>query len=732
MSNNNSNNASYLPAMFSTPPPMLSNASNWNGFKYPPQRQSPGSPRYRNPLIINGESPRNITSSPSEYSSTSNNTYMSSNVAQAQGPPIFDLPPPPPVNTSTAYAMNTSMQSLASNSFEGNANYQLMYRYANPAQFQYAMNSAHSNPYQLGPSIPFTSSQPPLPPVPPPENPPPPPPPSSMAQSHQALLQNSHYANFHNRIQFSPMFGYQKQNMYKRRYDGDGKKLAKKKKKPLSQVVPQKRDWSLAEARKALEVEKECNKNSKRQGLIIKFPDIELNRDIVSNFHSSIDSVHFQQPSTPRYCFITLRESADPETVIRQLNQIPFGLGYLTAEFKKDREDEQNLQPSDIDPLTLYVGNLAQEITKEDIIKTYPKQKRIDIGYAKKMKYTRYAFVSFYNVDDAVEAFQNTHSAQLYSKSLIVRFRRLHGTVGMPGEPKQNTPRPDSASTTTSTLESVTDSQDHDNSNQWDIDISNWDSEDTESQFKRSESPYTSDEEEQEESSISPLRIPLKREAFESPRTQHGPVPNREKKNIKPPGLPLETNIVPIAEEEDIKPPRSPLKTLFTVGSVDLSYKLHRPISIKEDKELLEVDRAESASERPITHDKNSNNDTKPEISDIKHEGSKLYSNTSYDHLRALHKQLRSAPVKVKIENDIQRDNERSSSNVSNLDRVSEKDRTSPQRNEDIDLTKDKVINSDKEIEKTAEVNTTNDRNTISNWDDIDEPVAVKTEKGKL
>lgn len=70
------------------------------------------------------------------------------------------------------------------------------------------------------------------------------------------------------------------------------------------------------------------------------------------------------------------------------------------------------------------------------MVKAYPKCRRIDIGYAKRMKYTRYAFVTFKSVADSIEAFRKTHSTQMYSKSLIVRFRRLNGTVGMPGESK--------------------------------------------------------------------------------------------------------------------------------------------------------------------------------------------------------------------------------------------------------------------------------------------------------
>ncbi|CAG9813955.1 unnamed protein product [Phaedon cochleariae] len=313
------------------------------------------------------------------------------------------------------------------------------------------------------------------------------------------------------------------------------KKNMRKRKKPLSQNIPQRKDWSVEDAKRALEVEKDCNKRNKRQSLIIKFPDLELNRHIVADFHKSIDSVHFQQPSTPRFCFVTLQDSADPETVIQHLNRIPFGQGYLTAEFKKDREDEINVGPEDIDPLTLYVGNLAQDVTKEDMVKAYPRQKRIDIGYAKKMKYTRYAFVSFKTVDDSIEAFQSTHATQMYSKSLIVRFRRLHGTVGMPGEPKlpHNHPK----DTETHLYTSPPDEK-HPEREQvsapWDIDISRWEEEDSPVKGERASS-YSDD-------------------------------------------------------DMDMKPSVVPLKTRFMPGSVDVAFALHKPkvVLVKSEKDVGE------------------------------------------------------------------------------------------------------------------------------------------------
>lgn len=80
----------------------------------------------------------------------------------------------------------------------------------------------------------------------------------------------------------------------------------KKKKKPLSQNIPSKKEWTLQDAELALGVERECNKRSKNQSLLIKFPDLELNKEIVARFHPAIENVHFQQPSAPRFCFVTL------------------------------------------------------------------------------------------------------------------------------------------------------------------------------------------------------------------------------------------------------------------------------------------------------------------------------------------------------------------------------------------------------------------------------------------
>lgn len=129
----------------------------------------------------------------------------------------------------------------------------------------------------------------------PPPPPPPPPPGPSTSTFNNNYTPGGHRNYYYNKRKTQPDLDYLK------------KMNNKKKKKPLSQNIPQRKDWSVYDAKKAIEVEKEFNKRNRSISLIIKFPDTELNRDIVARFHPSIDTVHFQQPSTPRFCFVTLK-----------------------------------------------------------------------------------------------------------------------------------------------------------------------------------------------------------------------------------------------------------------------------------------------------------------------------------------------------------------------------------------------------------------------------------------
>lgn len=86
---------------------------------------------------------------------------------------------------------------------------------------------------------------------------------------------------------------------------------------------------------------------------------------------------------------------------------------------------QQETKPECIEPRTLYIGNLSPTISARTLKEKYVKSLRMEIGYAQKMKFTRWAFVKFASVDDAIEAYKMTVNSMMDDRSLIVRFRRV-------------------------------------------------------------------------------------------------------------------------------------------------------------------------------------------------------------------------------------------------------------------------------------------------------------------
>ncbi|XP_049838576.1 uncharacterized protein LOC126284042 isoform X3 [Schistocerca gregaria] len=210
------------------------------------------------------------------------------------------------------------------------------------------------------------------------------------------------------------------------------------KRRPMSQSYPS-RPWNKEDAERALAVESSHMKGLRNQSLIIRFPDPELTKDMVKAFHPGIENVHFQVPSGPRYCFVQLSESTNADKTMKELEKIKFGSGTLKVE-KKFSKDEEELSPEAIDPYTLYIGNLPTKVNIASVKEKFPTASRIDIGFAQRMKFTRYAFIRYNTVDEAIEAYKSTHNLVLDSRSIIVRFRRQRGPVGLPGESRPPKP----------------------------------------------------------------------------------------------------------------------------------------------------------------------------------------------------------------------------------------------------------------------------------------------------
>lgn len=213
--------------------------------------------------------------------------------------------------------------------------------------------------------------------------------------------------------------------------------IEEKKRKPMSKWYPAK-PWNRQDAEKALKVELETYKKQVKT-LIIRFPDPDLSWDLIKSYHSSIEKVHFQVPSGARYCFIQLSDDADVDKVISELSHIEFyNLGNIKVE-RKFEKPEENVTPEMIDPYTLYIGNLPLTISTNVIKEKFPTAARVDVGFAQRMKYTRYAFIRYQTVEESIAAFKASHNVMFDSRTLIVRFRRQKGEACLPSDQKAET-----------------------------------------------------------------------------------------------------------------------------------------------------------------------------------------------------------------------------------------------------------------------------------------------------
>lgn len=205
--------------------------------------------------------------------------------------------------------------------------------------------------------------------------------------------------------------------------------------------------WVLEEALRALDVEKQYSMAANAKSLTISFPDPEITKNSIHEFSDAIVNIHVISPLVPRYCMVTLKDDANIEEVIERINQTPFGNGYLKARIRRPTEvcfycyqkyiflsninvfilqqETTAVPPEGINPRTLYVGNLSPAINAKTLKEKFAKSLRMDIGFAQKMKLTRWAFVTFANVDDAIEAYKMTVNSMMDDRNLIVRFRRV-------------------------------------------------------------------------------------------------------------------------------------------------------------------------------------------------------------------------------------------------------------------------------------------------------------------
>lgn len=105
--------------------------------------------------------------------------------------------------------------------------------------------------------------------------------------------------------------------------------------------------------------------------------------------------------------------------------QVPFGAGFLSAELKKEKERPvSELTPEDVDPYTLYAGNMPKNVSVRRVEEVFHTAARVDIGFATRVKQTRYAWLKYASVQEAIEGFRHACSEVVGGRTLNIRFRR--------------------------------------------------------------------------------------------------------------------------------------------------------------------------------------------------------------------------------------------------------------------------------------------------------------------
>jgi len=177
---------------------------------------------------------------------------------------------------------------------------------------------------------------------------------------------------------------------------------------------------------RALEAEQKLNSGGRV--FTVKLPDPLINQEIVSKWSSNIESTVFNKPIEPRHFLVVFKPGTDIKKELQALRSVNFNGGKLTVEEKAEGDHHLTSSVDLIDPFTLYVTNLEENVTRDILRTTFPKASNImnPRRHNPKINVTgKFAFVAFETAEDALEAFTSNNSTVVEGKSLVMRFRRV-------------------------------------------------------------------------------------------------------------------------------------------------------------------------------------------------------------------------------------------------------------------------------------------------------------------
>lgn len=203
----------------------------------------------------------------------------------------------------------------------------------------------------------------------------------------------------------------------------------KKKKRKINEnpTPPARSEWNRKDAERALAFESEYNKCKGDVQIKLELPDEPQDRDSVKRLHPNLRNVYALQSPLQRVCYISLRPDADVEKVLADLNNIPlpeFNGRCPIATLCNSSPSNDQVRPEDIDPYSLFIGNIPYNMTPKYFRKILPNRRRIEGGFSQKIKNTRYMFIRFWTLKESIDAFKKVLTSSFNSRKLIIRFKR--------------------------------------------------------------------------------------------------------------------------------------------------------------------------------------------------------------------------------------------------------------------------------------------------------------------
>jgi len=177
----------------------------------------------------------------------------------------------------------------------------------------------------------------------------------------------------------------------------------------------------------ALNLEQQLSQKSRV--LTVKIQDPELTQDKARSWSAAIEGVEINRIVEPRQLLVFLKPNTNVKKEIEKLKKVNFSGGNLIIEEKVDSKDGGR---EEIDPFSLYVTNIPDKTSKDELKAFFPKAAKmtnVRKHNPKKGYVGKFIFIHYDTEADALEAFKANFNRTIGDRMILIRFRRVSANL---------------------------------------------------------------------------------------------------------------------------------------------------------------------------------------------------------------------------------------------------------------------------------------------------------------